>query len=301
MIDKSHIDRLKAIPITDYLAAQGFVPARRVGSQLVYISPLTNEKTASFFVHPDKNVFNCFSSGHKGDIITLVRELEQTGFQDALRKLSGFSPAAIDYKLPDQLQEQPETSQIELLAVKTLSNRALINYLRSRGISDHLGTRYLQEAYFRVYGKQVFALALPNDKGGYELRNSFYKGCALAKAPTTITGRSPGGEVNIFEGVFDFLSALTYHKTDSFNNDTVILSSLWLFDEGYQNKLLEKYSRFNLFLDNDRAGWRKAIEFRKKITFFNLSKTFQNHSSLYKHYKDFNLFLLNQLESPQEI
>jgi hypothetical protein len=303
MIDKSYIDRLKAIPIADYLASEGFVPARRIGHQLVYISPLTGEKTPSFFVHPDKNVFNCFSSGHRGDIITLVRELEKLDFKDALTRLGSFSDQRMDLNLPnlhsdtspdkDDPSQVHDPAQIQILAVKTLSNRVLINYLTSRGISEHLGTKYLQEAYLRVYGKQVFALALPNDKGGYELRNPFYKGCAVAKAPTTIAGRNPGGQVNIFEGFFDFLSALTHYKTDSFKNDSVILSSLWLFEEGYQNGLIEKYSRFNLFLDNDRSGWKKAIEFRKKVYIKRGNKSsVSNHSAVYKHFKDFNEFLL---------
>lgn len=302
MIDKSYIDRLKAIPIADYLAAEGFVPARRIGAQLVYISPLTGEKSPSFFVHPDKNVFNCFSSGCRGDIITLVRELEKLDFKDALTRLGSFSDQRKDLDLPnlptgfssdkDDPSQMHDPSHIQILAVKTLSNRVLINYLASRGIPAHLGTKYLQEAYFRVYGKQVFALALPNDKGGYELRNPFYKGCAVAKAPTTIAGSNPGGEVNIFEGFFDFLSALTHYKTDAFKNDSVILSTLWLFDEGYQNALVEKYSRFNLFLDNDRAGWKRAIEFRKKVNNKRGKSVVTNHSAVYKHFKDFNEFLL---------
>ncbi len=168
MIDKSYIDRLKEIPIPDYLAAQGFVPAKRIGSQLVYLSPLTGEKTPSFFVHPEKNVFHCFSSGHKGDIITLVRQLEQVEFQQALFRIGNFSlseygfdytrldrnrfqgenqlkpaakqPTEYEHKTQDIAQHAIESaSQLELLAVKTLSNRVLINYLHSRGYIRSFG------------------------------------------------------------------------------------------------------------------------------------------------------------------
>ena len=310
MIDKSYIDRLKAIPIADYLADQGFVPAKQIGSQLVYISPLTGEKSPSFFVHPQKNVFNCFSSSHKGDIITLVREMEQLSFSQALQRLNHLSSSLSESDSPDkykhlkpaedlftynQQTHNQQSGQIEILAVKTLSNRVLINYLYSRGIDAHLAAAYLKEAYFRVQGKNLFALALQNDKGGYELRNAFYKGCALAKAPTTIAGLNPGMGVNIFEGFFDFLSALTYYKTDAFESDSIILNSLWLFDTLYQNQLMEKYDCFDLFLDNDRPGWKNAIEFKKKVKKSHLSKTLQNHSSIYAYHKDFNLFLLTTL------
>lgn len=173
-----------------------------------------------------------------------------------------------------------------------------------------------------MQGKNLFALAFENDKQGYELRNPFYKGCAIAKAPTTVMGTdseahrsqiehsyvgylpdtghlpdglSESGSVNIFEGVFDFLSALTYYKTDRFRNDSIILNSLWLFDSPYQNQLVEKYGSFNLFLDNDRAGWKKAIEFRNRIKQVHGAKTsVVNRSSLYKPFKDFNQYLTNR-------
>ncbi|MDJ1485911.1 CHC2 zinc finger domain-containing protein [Cytophagaceae bacterium YF14B1] len=340
MIDKSYIDRLKAIPITEYLADQGFVPAKQVGNQLVYLSPLTGEKTPSFFVHPDRNVFHCFSSGHKGDIITLVRQIEQLEFKQALVSLNSFQSSGniitpsqsatveertvpfTKHQSAQNSQAHNSSSQIEILAVKTLSNRVLINYLHSRGIDAHLATVYLKEAYFRVQGKNLFALAFENDKGGYELRNPFYKGCAVLKAPTTIMGSTAVGQsavygysssshssgsysangaiqmngaVNIFEGVFDFLSALTFYKIERFRNDSIILNSLWLFDPAYQTRLLNDYSEFSLFLDNDRAGWKKAIEFRNRAkTLLGTKTAIINQSSLYKSFKDFNEFLLSQ-------
>lgn len=310
MLTSAYLDKLKSIPISEYLKHHGYVPAKSIGAQLVYLSPLTGEKSPSFFVNPQKNVFNCFSSGHKGDIITLVEQLEAIDFKAAISVLQSFSSSAysdnysraVAANLPGQpaipaINQFTSFDTIKILAVKTLSNRVLINYLRSRGIYADLAAHYLKEAYFRVQGKDLFALALTNDKGGYELRNTFYKGCALAKAPTTVKGKLPQGKVNLFEGVFDFLSALAYYKTDSFKNDSIILSSLWLFDTFYQNKLIESYTHFNLFLDNDRAGWKKAIEFRRKLPFLNRQDTFQNQSVLYKGYKDFNLFWINSLHS----
>ncbi len=292
MLDKAHIEKIKTLSIQAYLASLGYVPAKQIGSQLVYISPLTHEHSPSFFVHPDKNVFNCFSSGEKGDIITLVRHLEKIDFKQAMLRLQQIT-STIPLLMPLQ---QPFQSfrEIDILKVKELTNRILGNYLLSRGISTTLGKQYLQEIYFRVQEKQLFALGLANDKGGYELRNPFYKGCAIAKAATTISGASsaPTGAVNLFEGMFDFLSALSFFKTNVFKNDSIILSSLWIMDKSFCMNLLDKYDTFHLFLDNDRAGWKKAIEFKRILKDRGQLHRFQNHSSIYKTYKDFNAFLL---------
>lgn len=319
MMESTHVIRLKSLPLAAYLASLGYVPAKQVGGQLVYLSPLTGENTPSFFVHPDKNVFNCFSSGQRGDLITLVRKLENMTFRQALGRLETFSASVgrypdMDFAAAAQKAQMPG-HQLQILKLKPLANRVLINYLSSRGIDHRLAGKYVQEAYFSVQGRHLFALAFPNDKSGYELRNPFYKGSAIAKAPTTIagldtiagpdtkldtvagqatvTGSGPGRTVNLFEGFLDFLSALACHGIDRFKNDTVILNSLWLMDTVFQKQLLETYGQVNLFLDNDRPGWRKAVELRRLAVLTGAKKDkVRNCSSLYRGHKDYNAFLV---------
>jgi DNA primase len=52
--------------VSEYIALQ---PA---GKNYKARSPFTNEKTPSFFVSPDKQIYKCFSSGKGGNVFTFV-------------------------------------------------------------------------------------------------------------------------------------------------------------------------------------------------------------------------------------
>lgn len=82
----------KRIKITDVLESQGFqvVGQHCGGHELVYENPLRNEKNASFFVNPRKNVFNDFG-GEGGTVIDLVCQMQNTDVRGALQWLSSFS------------------------------------------------------------------------------------------------------------------------------------------------------------------------------------------------------------------
>jgi len=53
-----------------------FVQLKRSGSNLKGLSPFTNEKTASFYVSPAKQIFKCFSSNKGGTVVSFLMEYE---------------------------------------------------------------------------------------------------------------------------------------------------------------------------------------------------------------------------------
>ena len=53
------------------------------GKEWFGLCPFHQEKTSSFAVNPDKEVFHCFGCGKSGDAITLLRELEGKTFREA--------------------------------------------------------------------------------------------------------------------------------------------------------------------------------------------------------------------------
>lgn len=65
-----------------------YVELKRAGRNLKAVSPFTNEKTASFMVSPDKQIWHDFSSGKGGDIFSFVMEMEGVDFRGALEILA---------------------------------------------------------------------------------------------------------------------------------------------------------------------------------------------------------------------
>jgi hypothetical protein len=134
-------------------------------------------------------------------------------------------------------------------------------------------------------GKNFFSIGFKNDKGGWELRNSQFKGCVSPKAITTIEGKD--GALNIFEGFFDFLSCLSFYRTSTLNNRTIILNSVNNFH--WIEEMVKNEAKVNLFLDNDNAGEKLANHIQQ------LNPNTNNISqSLYSEYKDFNDFIMRK-------
>src|SRR5664279_606449 len=65
-----------------------YVQLKRAGRSFKGISPFSGEKTPSFFVSPDKQIWHDFSSNKGGDIFSFVMEVEGVDFRQALEMLA---------------------------------------------------------------------------------------------------------------------------------------------------------------------------------------------------------------------
>lgn len=65
-----------------------YVELKRAGRNLKALSPFGNEKTASFMVSPEKQIWHDFSTGRGGNIFSFVMEMEGVDFRGALEILA---------------------------------------------------------------------------------------------------------------------------------------------------------------------------------------------------------------------
>src|SRR6202020_3376465 len=65
----------------------GYLPLKRAGANFTALCPFHKEKTPSFNVNPQKQIFHCFGCHKGGDIFTFVKEYENIEFPDAVRRL----------------------------------------------------------------------------------------------------------------------------------------------------------------------------------------------------------------------
>ena len=73
-----------------------YVQLKRTGRNFKGISPWTNEKTASFIVSPEKQIWHDFSSGKGGDMFSFVMEMEGLDFKGALEQLARKAGVDLD-------------------------------------------------------------------------------------------------------------------------------------------------------------------------------------------------------------
>ncbi|MBA2278861.1 DNA primase [Candidatus Saccharibacteria bacterium] len=65
-----------------------YVQLKRAGRNLKGLSPFGNEKTASFMVSPEKQIWHDFSSGKGGDMFSFIQEVEGLDFKETLELLA---------------------------------------------------------------------------------------------------------------------------------------------------------------------------------------------------------------------
>ena len=65
-----------------------YLELKKSGRNFKALSPFTKEKTPSFIVSPEKQIWHDFSSGKGGDVFSFVMEVEGLDFRGALELLA---------------------------------------------------------------------------------------------------------------------------------------------------------------------------------------------------------------------
>ena len=276
------VRQMREIPIADFLSAIGILPQKQKGGILWYNAPYRTERTPSFKVDTNKNVWFDFGIGKGGDIFDLAGEFIGSGdflLRAAFIAKSGTCPLPV-LKQP-QRSEKKETV-FEDIWVRPLQDTRLLDYLEERGINAHVAIPNCEEVRYRVYSKRYYAIGFRNNAGGLELRNRFFKGCI---PPKDISLKHNGSDVcAVFEGFMDYLSAM---QLGIIASDQLVLNSVSNVEKAV--KALQGYGRIECFLDNDDAGRR---------TFQRLHDCFGekviDRSALYADHKDLNDYLLSK-------
>lgn len=286
MPDKLTCAEARQVDLVAYLAALGMEPQYVRGAAYWYLSPLRQERTASFKVDRRLNLWYDHGTGTGGTLIDFGLLYHRCSVGELLTRLarSGYAPASAALPLPGAVQHAaPGEGKITVDAAGPITSGALRDYLASRRIDEALAGRYCQQVHFTLYGKKHVALGFANRSGGYELRNTYFKGSTAPK-DVTLLGADKG-TVGVFEGFFSFLSFLQWHNGKKCpETNFLVLNSLALLRRA--TPLLEAHHRVHLYLDRDDAG-RAAT--RNTLV---MGVGYRDKSGLYRGYKDLNELLV---------
>jgi hypothetical protein len=197
------------IDLVDYLNRLGHYPQKIRGNDYWYLSPLRQEKTASFKVTRKLNLWYDHGNGKGRTLVDFGILYFDCSVKDLLTRLKGEKELIVSFQPPSSLPavEKKETveagSKIKIISSQVISNPDLINYLQQRKIPLTAAEEFCQEVCFELYDKKQLAIGFKNDSGGYELRNQNFKGSSSPKEPKIICEEG-AKNLAVFEGFFDW-------------------------------------------------------------------------------------------------
>ena len=141
----SDIDEVKSrLNIVDIISER--VRLKKTGRNFKGLCPFHSEKTPSFIVSPDRQIFKCFGCGKGGSVIDFIMENDHVDFGEALEMLAAKAGVKLERRVPETAEGKTKQRIYEvnhltsefyhfLLTKHKLGQKARL-YLKNRGISD---------------------------------------------------------------------------------------------------------------------------------------------------------------------
>jgi hypothetical protein len=279
------IEEARQTDMVEYLSRLGYQSVRIRNSDHWYLSPLRDEKTPSFKVNKKLNRWYDHGLGKGGNIIDFAIQYHHCTIGEFLNSLNNhFSFQQHPLSHSSKHQTKNEDSKIKIINEGPLSSFALLRYLQQRRIPLEVAECYCKEVKYELNNREYFAIGFKNDAGGYEIRNSYFKGSSSPKDITTCNNGAK--EAAVFEGFTDLLSFLAIHQNQQqVLLNFVILNSVSFFEKA--RSIMEEHDSIKLYLDRDTTGQNYS---RYALS---LSSKYKDESHLYNQYKDLNDWLVH--------
>lgn len=136
----SQVEEIKSkIDIVDLI--RDYLKIKAVGVNFQALCPFHNEKSPSFVISPEKQIWHCFGCGKGGDIFSFVMEKESLNFPEALRLLANKAGVVLQHENNEIREEKNRVLDILDLSVKYY--QYLLKSDQAQGLRDYLQERAL--------------------------------------------------------------------------------------------------------------------------------------------------------------
>lgn len=141
---KSKIDIVSLISET--------VQLKKAGRNFKGLCPFHSEKTPSFMVNPERQIFKCFGCNEGGDSIAFVEKNERVAFLEALEILAKRAGVQLKKTAPNPADKQREILFKANQATAELFNFILTRHPSGKKASEYLKTRGVTASSIKEFG-----------------------------------------------------------------------------------------------------------------------------------------------------
>ena len=291
--------QFNSVKLEEILVSLGHHPTKQNEKEAWFLNPFYTETQASFKINKNLNYWYLHSEGIGGNNVDFMKKYLNASVKEVLEwaEKQNFS----SFQQQNVIHSINSKPNYQITEIKKLQNEHLKSYLHQRGFSTKVYP-LVKEIHFTIGEKNLFAIGFENLSGGWELRNSFYKGSLLKKDISVVNlnnesqnQNETGKRIVVFEGFMDALSFV--EMKPFFIGDLLVMNSISLLNRTKEH--LKNYSEIHLFLDNDKAGETCKNEILKSFP------EAKNHSEIYALHKDLNDYLQfknnTEIEKKQQI
>ena len=125
--------------------------SKKSGSNLFGLCPFHSEKTPSFSVSPDKQIYHCFGCGKGGGVINFIMEIENLSFPEAVE----FLARRVGMELPEQADDHESRRRARMLALNRDSARYFHDQLSTPGAQiarEYIAKRQISKKMVTAFG-----------------------------------------------------------------------------------------------------------------------------------------------------
>ncbi len=135
-----------------------YVNLKRRGNNYVGLCPFHSEKTASFCVNADKQIFRCFGCGVGGNVIHFIMKIENIGFPEAIEFLAERANITLpvdnyDFGMSKDELQQRENKKAEMYEINKVTGRYYYsNIEKSKMAQDYIKKRQIDPKTVAKFG-----------------------------------------------------------------------------------------------------------------------------------------------------
>lgn len=127
-----------------------YLKLKPAGANFKALCPFHNEKTPSFIINSEKQIWHCFGCGKGGDIFSFIQNIEGVEFPEALRILANRAGVRLESFKPEE--HNHKTRLLDLLrALAEHWQNLLASDARAKEVRDYLRLRQLKEETIREF------------------------------------------------------------------------------------------------------------------------------------------------------
>ncbi|PKL18345.1 MAG: DNA primase [Spirochaetae bacterium HGW-Spirochaetae-5] len=142
-LEKDIIEKVRESVRIEDLALRYIPSLKKKGRNYTGLCPFHKEKTPSFSISPDKQIFQCFGCNTGGNIFTFIAKIENIGFVESVKRIADIAGIVIDDKADESSAVIPAIRRINKYAMSFYQaylssgeGAAGKNYLKNRGVSE---------------------------------------------------------------------------------------------------------------------------------------------------------------------